>query len=66
MTMYDLNSQDTMIEKMRSKQLPQDYHPTMYQDGFSPYEILQTARYSMREDQQEEQDEPLEVEVKSR
>ncbi len=36
----------TVIEKMRHKQIP-DYYPTMYQDGYKPWEILEAARNSI-------------------
>ena len=50
MTMYDLNSQKTVFEKMRNKQLPDEPYPTMYIDGFSPYEIIETAGNSIIRD----------------
>lgn len=36
----------TVFEKMRHKQIP-DYYPTMYQDGYKPWEILEAARNSI-------------------
>ena len=36
----------TMFEKMRGTRLP-EYYPTMYLDGYKPYEILETARNSI-------------------
>ena len=32
----------SVFEKMRNRQIP-DYYPTMYQDGYKPYEILEAA-----------------------
>ena len=36
----------TVFEKMRNKHIP-DYYPTMYQDGWKPYEILEAAHNSI-------------------
>lgn len=36
----------TVLEQMRDKRLP-DYYPTMYQDGYKPWEVLQAARNSI-------------------
>ena len=47
MTMYDQNSQKTVFERMRNKQLPEEYYRTMYKDGYSAYEILETAHNSI-------------------
>ena len=66
----------TVFEKMRNKHIP-DYYPTMYQDGWKPYEILEAAHNSIikqyRERQEESTppaDEPMnvhfQVEVKRR
>lgn len=67
----------TMLEKMRNRQIP-DYYPTMYQDGYKPYEILEAAsnsiyeRYTERQQETEAEptSEPLnvrfQVEVKHR
>ena len=32
----------TVFEKMRNKRIP-DYYPTMYQDGYTPNEIIEAA-----------------------
>lgn len=32
----------TVFEKMRNQKIP-DYYPTMYQDGYKPYEIIEAA-----------------------
>ena len=32
------------IAESRNKKLPESYYPTMYLDGFTPEEILTTAR----------------------
>ena len=50
MTMYDLNRQKTVFEKMRNKQLPKEYYPTMYQNGYSPYDIIETVGNSIIEE----------------
>lgn len=44
----------TVMEKMRMTQLP-EYYKTMYRDGFSPYEVLQSARdtFTKRQEEQE-------------
>lgn len=44
----------TVMEKMRMTQLP-EYSKTMYRDGFSPYEVLQSARdtFTKRQEEQE-------------
>lgn len=70
--MYDLNNQRTVFEKMRNKHLPEEPYSTMYLDGFSPYEILETARNSLIRRNQEqkeetvakEQSEPMNVKFK--
>lgn len=33
----------TVFEKMRGAQIP-DYYPTMWKDGYKPWEILEAAR----------------------
>ena len=61
---------------MRDKHIP-DYYPTMYQDGYKPYEILEAASNSIISQHMERQeesappvDEPMnvhfQVEVKKR
>ena len=51
----------TVFEKIRNKHIP-DYYPTMYQDGWKPYEILEAAHNSIikqyMERQQEAEAEP--------
>lgn len=51
----------SVFEKMRNRQIP-DYYPTMYQDGYKPYEILEAASNSIikqyTERQQETEAEP--------
>ena len=42
----------TVKEKMRMTQLP-EYYKTMYRDGFSPYEVLQSARDTFTKRQEE-------------
>ena len=42
----------TVMEKMRTTQLP-EYYKTMYRDGFSPYEVLQSARDTFTKRQEE-------------
>ena len=37
---------ETMLEKMRNRKIP-DYYPTMYQDGYKPYEIVEAAHNSI-------------------
>ena len=36
----------TVFEKMRNKRLP-DYYPTMYLDGYKPWEIVEAAHNSI-------------------
>ena len=36
----------TVFEKMRNRQIP-EYYPTMYLDGYKPYEILEAASNSI-------------------
>ncbi len=36
----------TVFEKMKNRQIP-DYYPTMYLDGYKPYEILEAASNSI-------------------
>ena len=36
----DMNK--TVFEKMRNRQIP-EYYPTMYLDGYKPYEIVEAA-----------------------
>ena len=56
----------TVFEKMRNKHIP-DYYPTMYQDGWKPYEILEAAHNSIIKQHMERQeadtptDEPMNV-----
>ena len=57
----------TVFEKMRNKHIP-DYYPTMYQDGWKPYEILEAAHNSIIKQYMERQeadtpteDEPMNV-----
>ena len=47
MSIYDLNSQKTVFEKMTNKRLPDEPYPTMYKDGYTPNEILETTRNSI-------------------
>ena len=47
MSMYDLNSQRTVFDKMTNKRLPDEPYPTMYKDGYTPDEILETTRNSI-------------------
>ena len=67
---------NTVFEKMRNRQIP-DYYPTMYLDGYKPYEILEAASNSIIKQYMERQeesappeDEPMnvhfQVEVKHR
>ncbi len=71
MTMYDRNSQKTVFEKMRNRKLPEEYYPTMYKDGYSDYEILETAHNSIMKEhfRREEEanakefDEPMKVKM---
>lgn len=71
MTMYDLNSKRTVFEKMINRHLPEEPYPTMYQDGYSPQEIVETAHNSiMREHfrreeavRSQEEDEPMNVKL---
>jgi len=45
MTMYD---QRTVFEKMtHSRPLPDEPYADMYKDGYSPYEIIETANRSI-------------------
>ena len=37
---------ETMLEKMRNRKIP-DYYPTMYQDDYKPYEIVEAAHNSI-------------------
>ena len=46
----------TVFEKMRNRQIP-DYYPTMYQDGYKPYEILEAAHNSIIKQYMERQEE---------
>ena len=46
----------TTLEKMRNRQIP-DYYPTMYQDGYKPYEILEAASNSIISQHMERQEE---------
>lgn len=39
----DINNQKTVFEKIRNKDIP-EYTDTMYQKGYSPYEVLEAAR----------------------
>ena len=67
----------TVFEKMRNRQIP-DYYPTMYLDGYKPYEILEAAHNSIIKRSMEAQeageaevdDEPMnvhfQIEVKHR
>lgn len=56
----------TVFEKMRNKHIP-DYYPTMYQDGYKPYKILEAAHNSIIKQYMERQeadtptDEPMNV-----
>lgn len=51
----------TVMEKMRMTQLP-EYYKTMYRDGFSPYEVLQSARDTFTKRQEEQEaDAPMTV-----
>ena len=56
----------TVFEKKRNKHIP-DYYPTMYQDGYKPYEILEAAHNSIIKQYMERQeadtptDEPMNV-----
>ena len=44
----------TMFEKMRNKRIP-DYYPTMYQDGYQPWEIVEAAHNSIIKEASERQ-----------
>ena len=46
----------SVFEKMRNRQIP-DYYPTMYQDGYKPYEILEAAHNSIIKQYMERQEE---------
>ena len=56
----------TVFEKMRNKHIP-DYYPTMYQDGWKTYEILEAAhnsiikQYLERQEADTPTDEPMNV-----
>lgn len=56
----------TVFEKMRNKHIP-DYYPTMYQDGYKPYEIVEAAhnsiikQYLERQEADTPTDEPMNV-----
>ena len=51
----------TVMEKMRMTQLP-EYSKTMYREGFSPYEVLQSARDTFTKRQKEQEaDAPMTV-----
>ena len=56
----------TMLEKMRNKQIP-EYYDGMYLDGYKPYEILEAASHSIYKRYKEAQeadtptDEPMKV-----
>ena len=48
----------TVFEKMRNKHIP-DYYPTMYQDGYKPYEAAHNSIIKQyMERQQEAEAEP--------
>ena len=57
---------ETMLEKMRNRKIP-DYYPTMYQDGYKPYEIVEAAhnsivkQYLERQEADTPTDEPMNV-----
>lgn len=44
----------TVFEKMRNKRIP-DYYPTMYQDGYQPWEIVEAAHNSIIKEASERQ-----------
>ena len=52
----------TVMEKMRMTQLP-EYSKTMYRDGFSSYEVLQSARdtFTKRQEEAQEADAPMTI-----
>ena len=56
----------TMLEKMRNKQIP-EYYDGMYLDGYKPYEILEAVSHSIYKRYREAQeadtptDEPMKV-----
>ncbi len=37
----------TMFQKMTNRQIPDQYYPTMYLDGYKPWEILEAAHNTM-------------------
>ena len=43
----------TVFEKMRGAQLP-DYYPTMWMDGYEPWEIVEAAHKTMLKNAQQE------------
>ena len=43
----------TVFEKMRNQKIP-DYYPTMYQDGYKPYEIIEAAHNAIMRQHQEQ------------
>lgn len=52
----------TVFEKMRGAQI-QDYYPTMWMDGYEPWEILQSVHKTMREQDAEPDNLNINVEV---
>ena len=55
-----------MMDKMSGKALS-DYYPTMYQDGYAPYEILNAAHRTFSAVQEEHAaDVNLSIEVKNK
>lgn len=48
------------IAESRNKKLPENYYPTMYLDGFTPEEILTTARKGFIRDAEGLQEESYE------
>ena len=53
----------TIMEQMRDKRLPA-YYPTMYQDGYKPWEVLQAAHDSIAERYYEEREMEIPTNIK--
>lgn len=45
----NIDFNQTVFEKMRNKRIP-SYYPTMYLDGYKPWEILEAAHNSIIEE----------------
>lgn len=50
----------TVFEKMRGAQIP-DYYPTMWMDGFEPWQVLEAGRRTMIE--HADADAPVDVNI---